>query len=171
MLRGEFARPQPDDPVQEFRMYKRILVPFDGSAPSRAGLHEAIGLAAGTDSALVVLHVVSELPLLMGGAEAYINYGEMAELLMETGRELVQEAARSALADGVSCETQVVDGGPTPVCDVILEQIAAQRCDLVVMGTHGRRGLKRLTLGSDAELVVRRASVPVLLVKAPETAK
>jgi len=152
-------------------MYKRILVPLDGSSPSRAGLREAIGLAADTGSDLVVLHVVSELPLLMGGAEAYINYGEMAELLMSAGSELVQEAARSAQKDGVTCETQVIDGGATPVCDVILEQIAAQRCDLVVMGTHGRRGLKRLTLGSDAELVVRRAGIPVLLVRAPETAK
>jgi nucleotide-binding universal stress UspA family protein len=152
-------------------MYKRILVPFDGSAPSRAGLREAIGLAADAGSQLVVLHVVSELPLLMGGAEAYINYGEMAELLMKTGRDLVQEAASLARKDGVACETNVVDAGATPVCDVILDQIAAQRCDLVVMGTHGRRGLRRLTLGSDAELVVRRASIPVLLVRTEETPK
>lgn len=151
-------------------MYKRILVPFDGSEPSRAGLREAIGLAAGTGAGLVVLHVVSELPLLMG-AEAYVNYGEMAEILMNTGRELVQEAGRIAEKEGVKCELKVVDGGATPVCDVIVDQIAAQRCELVVMGTHGRRGLRRLTLGSDAELVVRRASVPVLLVKAAEAAK
>lgn len=152
-------------------MYKRILVPFDGSAPSRAGLREAIGLAADAGSELVVLHVVSELPLLMGGAEAYVNYGEMAELMMTAGRGLVEEAAASAQKGGVACETQVIDGGATPVCDVILEQIAAQRCDLVVMGTHGRRGLRRLTLGSDAELVVRRASIPVLLVRAEEAPK
>lgn len=151
-------------------MYKRILVPFDGSEPSRAGLREAISLAAGTGAALVVLHVVSELPLLMG-AEAYVNYGEMAEILMNTGRELVQEAGRIAEKEGAKCELKVVDGGATPVCDVIVDQIAAQRCELVVMGTHGRRGLRRLTLGSDAELVVRRASVPVLLVKAAEAAK
>jgi nucleotide-binding universal stress UspA family protein len=148
-------------------MYKRILVPYDGSEPSRAGLREAIDLAADSGATLVVLHVVSALPLLMGG-EVYLNHGELAEILRKNGQELAQEGAGIADKDGVKCESHVVDGGATAVCDVILDQIAAQRCDLVVMGTHGRRGLKRLTLGSDAELVVRRSSVPVLLAKAAE---
>jgi nucleotide-binding universal stress UspA family protein len=148
-------------------MYKRILVPYDGSEPSRAGLREAIDLAADSGATLVVLHVVSELPLLMGG-EAYVNYRELVEILNKTGQQLAQEAVGIAEKDGVKCESNVVDGGATAVCDVILDQIAAKRCDLVVMGTHGRRGLKRLTLGSDAELVVRRSSVPVLLAKAAE---
>jgi len=149
-------------------MYKRILVPYDGSPPSRAGLREAVDLAADSGATLVVLHVVSELPLLMG-SEAYVNYGELAEILMNTGQGLAEEAVAVAGKDGVRCEMTVVDGGATPVCDVIVDQIAAQRCDLVVMGTHGRRGLKRLTLGSDAELVVRRSPVPVLLAKAAES--
>ena len=148
-------------------MYKRILVPYDGSEPSRAGLREAIDLAAGSGATLVVLHVVSALPLLMGG-EVYVNHGELAEILRKTGLQLAQEGVGIAEKDGVKCESHVVDGGASAVCDVILDQIAAQRCDLVVMGTHGRRGLKRLTLGSDAELVVRRSSVPVLLAKAAE---
>lgn len=146
-------------------MYKRILVPYDGSAPSRAGLREAVELAADSGATLVVLHVVSELPLLMG-SEAGVNYGELADLLMTAGRGLAQEAAGVADKACVKCETKVVDGGATAVCDVILDQVAAQHCDLVAMGTHGRRGLKRLTLGSDAELVVRRSPVPVLLAKA-----
>jgi len=150
-------------------MYKRILVPYDGSPPSRAGLREAVGLAADSGATLVVLHVVSELPLLMG-SEAYVNYGELADILMTTGQQLVQEAKAVADKDDVKCETKVVDGGATAVCDIILDQIGAQHCDLVVMGTHGRRGLKRLTLGSDAELVVRRSAVPVLLAKAAEAA-
>jgi len=150
-------------------MYKRILVPYDGSPPSRAGLSEAIHLATDGGATLVVLHVVSELPLLMG-SEAYVNYGELSDILMKTGEQLVREAARVAEKDGVKCETQVVDGGASRVCDVIVDQIAAQHCDLVAMGTHGRRGMKRLTLGSDAELVVRHAGVPVLLAKAAESA-
>ena len=150
-------------------MYKRILVPYDGSPPSRAGLHEAKDLAFDCGATVVVLNVVSELPLLAGG-EVYVNCGEIAEILMKTGQGLAQEAAELARKDGVKCELQVVDAGATPVCDVIVDQIAAQRCDLVVMGTHGRRGLKRLTLGSDAEMVVRRSKVPVLLAKCAEAA-
>jgi len=148
-------------------MYKRILVPYDGSAPSRAGLREAMDLAFDSGATLVVLHVVSELPLLMAG-EAHVNYGQIAEILMQTGQALAQEAAVVARKDGIPCEMQVIDAGAVPVCDVIVDQIGAQRCDLVVMGTHGRRGLKRLTLGSDAEMVVRRAAVPVLLAKCAE---
>jgi len=148
-------------------MYKRILVPYDGSPPSRAGLREAIALASDGGATLVVLNVVSELPLLMG-SEAYVNYGELSDILMKTGEQLVREAALLAEKDGVKCETRVIDGGASRVCDVIVDQIAAQRCDLVAMGTHGRRGMKRLTLGSDAELVVRHAGVPVLLAKAGE---
>ncbi len=150
-------------------MYKRILVPYDGSAPSRAGLREAMDLAFDSGATLVILHVVSELPLLMGG-KADVNYGEIAEILMKTGQGLAHEAAAMARKDGIKCETKVIDAGAMPVCDVIVEQIATQHCDLVSMGTHGRRGLKRLTLGSDAELVVRRSKVPVLLAKAEQAA-
>ena len=145
-------------------MYKRILVPYDGSAPSRAGLREAMDLAFDSGATLVVLHVVSELPLLMAG-EAHVNYGEIAEILMKTGQGLAQEAAVVARKDGIKCEMQVIDAGAMPVCDVIVDQIAAQRCDLVVMGTHGRRGIRRLLMGSDAELVLRTSAVPVLFVR------
>ena len=148
-------------------MYKRILVPYDGSPPSRAALREAIDMAFDSGSTLVILNVVSELPLLMGSG-AYVNYGDLAGILMKTGEDLVKEAVGIAEKDGVTCESKVVDAGAMPVCDAILDQIAALQCDLVVMGTHGRRGLKRLTLGSDAELVVRRTTVPVMLAKAVE---
>ena len=151
-------------------MYSRILVPVDGSPPSRAGLGEAIALAADSGATIVVLHVVSELAL-VASPEAYANYGDLAQALTDAGRRIADEAAAQVRKDGVAVETQVVDVGVVPVCDAIVEQATRQRCGLIVMGTHGRRGLKRLTLGSDAELVVRHAPVPVLLVKAPDAAK
>jgi len=149
-------------------MYSRILVPIDGSEPAECGLRQAIAMAGtGAGGAtLVVLHVVTQLPLLMGAA-GYVNYGEMSEILARTGHELVEKAAKQAAEAGVACETVVVDGGMSPACDTIVEQAGRQRCDLIAMGTHGRRGLRRLTLGSDAELVVRLAGVPVLLAKPP----
>jgi len=151
-------------------MYSRILVPVDGSAPSRAGLKEAIALAAGSGATIVVLNVVSELPL-VATPEGYVNYGQIADALDAAGRGIAGEAAAEVARAGVACETQVVDVGVAPVCDAIVEQVGRQRCSLIVMGTHGRRGMQRLTLGSDAELVVRQAPVPVLLVKAPDTAR
>ncbi len=148
-------------------MYSRILVPVDGSAPSRAGLKEAIGLAAGTKATLILFNVVNEPPLLMGAA-GYVNYGDISEILLRNGQELVTEAAAEAAKVGVMVESFVIDAGTDAVCDTIVEQAATRRCDLIVMGTHGRRGMKRLTMGSDAELVVRQSPVPVLLVKAAD---
>ena len=146
-------------------MYSRILVPFDGSEASRCGLQEAIALARAQQATLVVLGVVSELPLLMGQA-GFVNYGEVVDILMRSGRDVVEQAAREAQAAGVACETVVIDGGATAVSDVIVQQVVSQRCELVVMGTHGRRGLRRLAMGSDAEMVVREAPVPVMRVTA-----
>lgn len=145
-------------------MYSRILVPFDGSDASRCGLREAIALARTQRATLVVLGVVSEVPLLMGQA-GFVNYGEVADILLRSGQDVAAQAAGEAKAAGVACETVVIDGGATPVSDVIVSQVGAQRCELVVMGTHGRRGLRRLTMGSDAEMVVRDAPVPVMLVR------
>jgi len=150
-------------------MYSRILVPCDGSEPSLCGLRQAIALAKEHGSTLVLLNVVDQLPLLMGQA-AFVNYGEVSELLARAGHEVVDHASQEATRAGVACECQVIDGGAGPASDVIVAQAAAQHCELIVIGTHGRRGLKRLTLGSDAELVVRHAPVPVLLVKVPAAA-
>jgi len=150
-------------------MYQRILVPVDGSPPSRAGLKEAIKLAADSGATIVVLNVASELPLATA-PEGFVAYREFVDALTAAGRAIVKEAAKEVEKAGVRFESQVVDVGMSPVSDAIVEQVGRQRCDLVVMGTHGRRGLRRLTLGSDAELVVRHAPVPVLLVKATDAA-
>ena len=150
-------------------MYTRILVPIDGSEPAECGLREAIGIAAATKAKRVVLNVVSEFPILMDGVSlAY--YEELLAALTRAGEELVAKAASQVAEAGLDCETVVVDARTSRAADVIVEQAERCGCDLVVMGTHGRRGLKRLTMGSDAELVVRHAAVPVLLVKAPGAA-
>jgi nucleotide-binding universal stress UspA family protein len=150
-------------------MYTRILVPVDGSEPAECGLREAIGIAASTKAKLVVLNVVSEFPILMDGVSlAY--YEELLAALTRAGGELVAKAAARVAEAGVDCETVVVDARTSRAADVIVEQAGRCGCDLIVMGTHGRRGLKRLAMGSDAELVLRHAAVPVLLVKAPGAA-
>ena len=145
-------------------MYSRILVPVDGSAPAESGMQEAVRIAAGTGATLVVLNVVTEFPMLMDPI-AMVDYTQLLEALKRTGAELVARAARSVAEAVIACETVVVEASTSQASDVIVEQAKHCRCDLIVMGTHGRRGLRRLTLGSDAELVVRHSPVPVLLVK------
>jgi nucleotide-binding universal stress UspA family protein len=154
----------------EFLMYSRILVPIDGSAPAESGLREAIRIATATRAKLVVLNVVNEFPLLMDPV-ALADYNSLLEALARAGEQLVAKAAKAAAEAGIECESVVVDATSGQAATMIVEQAVNHRCDLIVMGTHGRRGLKRLALGSDAEVVVRHAPVPVLLVKAPPSTR
>lgn len=148
-------------------MYSKILVPVDGSPTSECGLREALKLAAGSQTSLLLLYVVDQYPMLVDFAAA-ASYQEVQDDLRKYGQEVLAKAVEDAKAAGVvadSLEREVVGG---QVADVIVEEATKARCDLIVMGTHGRRGLSRLTLGSDAELVVRHAPVPVLLVRHTE---
>ena len=144
-------------------MYQRILVPIDGSETAERGLGEAIAFARGGGATLVLLNVVRETALLMDGMSvAY--YNDVIDQLLKAGSEMVDKAARRVAEAGLACESAVVDAHAGTAWEVIVDQAAKSRCGLIVMGTHGRRGLKRLTLGSDAELVVRHSPVPVMLV-------
>jgi nucleotide-binding universal stress UspA family protein len=83
------------------------------------------------------------------------------------GEQVVANARASAAAAGVAAEAELVETVGRTIGDVLADEVARWRADLVVLGTHGRRGLRRMVLGSDAESVVRTSPVPVLLVRAP----
>jgi nucleotide-binding universal stress UspA family protein len=150
-------------------MYHRILVPLDGSATAERGLREAIALAADQKATLLLLYVVDNFPLLAEAAPAG-NYQETLARLRHDGEELVDKGQREAAALGLLADTLVRDISQETVADAIIDEARRAGCDLIVMGTHGRRGISRLTLGSQAELVVRSSPVPVLLVRQPERA-
>lgn len=148
-------------------MFKRILVPVDGSDTSEAGLKTAMGMARESGGTLFILHVVDEHVLLqtadyMGGS----YYEETIGSLKEAGRKVLAKACAKVEKAGVpykSISVETVEGG---VASLILAQARKAKADVIVMGTHGRRGLSRMVMGSDAEGVVREANVPVLLVRA-----
>lgn len=148
-------------------MYARILVPIDGSATSERGLHEALALAKRLGSSIVLLHAVEAYPMMMEMASA-TTWDRIAESLRQAGRSVLEAAHRTAVARGVACEAVLEDVVAARVADIILDQAKSRSCELIVMGTHGRRGLGRTLLGSNAELVVRQSPVPVLLVREPE---
>lgn len=147
-------------------MYERILVPVDGSDASRAGLNEALNLAGEHQSSLRLVHVVDDL-ITMPVYEGAMFAGELIEQLRKQGRQLLDECAQLARKKGLNVDTVLTErvGGQAGV--LIIEQAQNWPAELIVMGTHGRRGLKRIVLGSDAEYVVRHTNVPVLLVRAP----
>lgn len=147
-------------------MYERILVPVDGSDASHAGLNEAMALAAQHQSRLRLLHVVDDL-ITMPVMEGAIFAGELIDLLRKQGKQLLEETAALCRKKGIVVESVLREqvGGQAGM--VVIEQANEWPAELIVMGTHGRKGLKRIVLGSDAEYVVRHSTVPVLLVRAP----
>ena len=148
-------------------MYARILVPIDGSAAGERGLAEAIALAKTLGSRLVLMHALEDFALMVELSSVQA-YEETRQTLLANGRNLLARAADKAQAAGVPCETVMNETSTTRPAQTILDEVRLQRCDLIVMGTHGRRGFARLTLGSDSEFVVRESLVPVLLVRRPE---
>ena len=149
-------------------MYQRILVPVDGSPTSGRGLDEAIRLARLTGGRLRLLHVVDELSVSLGGAGAFTG-GAMPDtfaLLREAGQSILAQAQAQVEAAGVPVDSVLDDSLGGRICDRVLAQSQAWPAELIVIGTHGRRGVGRLLLGSDAEQVLRQATVPVLLVRA-----
>ena len=146
-------------------MYKRILVAVDGSPTSNAGLEEALKLAKDHGAAIGLLHVVDELGI-VSAPEGLVNAGAMIEVLRQGGEQIMMRIATLVRKRGFEPQTTIVEAIGTRVADVIVRHAKRWRADLIVMGTHGRRGINRMFMGSDAELVVRTAPVPVLLVRA-----
>jgi nucleotide-binding universal stress UspA family protein len=145
-------------------MYKRILVAVDGSATSLRGLDEAIKVAKATRAQLLLVHVVNEIVMTPEYVPA-AYYDRIFQSLRETGMKLLEQAADHVRRADLSCEQKLVEIAGTRVADEIVKQAREWSADLIVMGTHGRRGLNRLALGSDAELVLRLSCVPLLLVR------
>jgi nucleotide-binding universal stress UspA family protein len=151
-------------------MYSKILVPVDGSETSTAGLNEAVGLAKIHGSQLCVMHIVNEFVLdYTWGPGQYSQ--NLVEALREGGREVLDAAEKVAIAQGIRPTRILVESIGGVAADLILDQAKEWRADLIVMGTHGRRGIFRLAMGSDAEQVVRGATVPVMLIRGQAVAK
>jgi nucleotide-binding universal stress UspA family protein len=148
-------------------MYARILVPIDGSTTSQRGLDEACAIAAKLGSALRLIHVVDDASLAMSGAGLAANIGELLMSLAVAGEQIVAAGRERAKQHQVPVETVLRHCLAGRVADVIVKEAAQWPADLIVIGTHGRRGGARLLLGSDAEHVLRSAPVPVLLVRHP----
>ncbi len=146
-------------------MYARILVPVDGSPTSEAGLAEAIRLARSSRGALRLLHVVDDMPPLPMSAINGVAMPDLSALARERGDALLARCVAQAREAGVAAEPLLVEGLGRHLADFVGDQVRSWNADLIVLGTHGRRGVGRLLVGSDAEQVVRVAPVPVLLVR------
>jgi len=145
--------------------YRRILVPVDGSKPSNRGLREAIRLARGQRARLQLVHIVDQHYALMGAPEAGAQIGGVIKALKQGGRRILRNAEALVKRHRLACSGVLLETMTGPAADPIVRQAKKWRADLIVIGTHGRRGVRRLVLGSDAEQIVRTSPVPVMLVR------
>lgn len=151
-------------------MYKRILVPVDGSGTSRRGLQEAIALAGLTGGQLRLLHVVDELSAAMSMSGQGVVSADMFQLLREGGEQVLAEALAAVQSQQLVADSVLIEGFSGRLCDHVLAQAREWGAEIIVLGSHGRRGVGRMVMGSDAEQIIRTAQVPVLVVRTPDPA-
>lgn len=145
-------------------MYSRILVPIDGSKTAQRGFEEAVRLARELKSDLHLLHVIDYFPSMME-MSALTSFEAALKEMRSYGEKVLADAVKRAAESGVSSGSSVREVVGERVSDVIVDEATKAGCELIVMGTHGRRGVSRVALGSDAENVLRSSSIPVLLVR------
>ena len=148
-------------------MYKRIAVAVDGSKTSDKALDEAIKLAREMGSVLLLLHVCEEMPIMWEPeGMSVIPTQEIIKAIADAGKTLLEARKEKVAGQGVAAETKLVEIYGGRIGSVISDQAQQWKADLLVVGTHGRKGLDHLLMGSVAEGVSRTASMPVLLVRA-----
>ncbi len=146
--------------------YRKILVPIDGSEISARGVEEALRLARDQQAEVRFIYVVDE-SVIRYDYSCMADIGELIEIQRKSGRQATEKAQQRATELGVKSDAVVRENVSGRVSDKIIEEAGNWRSDLIVMGTHGRRGIDHFVLGSTAEAVLRTSPVPVLLLRPP----
>jgi len=144
--------------------FKRVLVPVDGSATSAVGLRAALQLARLLKARLRLVHLGTTIPPARRKGEGMTRQ-ELLAAMRERGQRLLEGQASRCRARGVRTDTALRIALAGRPAKAVLAEARKWGADLIVMGTHGRRGLRRVVLGSDAEQIARQSPVPVVLVR------
>lgn len=151
-------------------MYRKILVSVDGSNTSKKALMEAIRMTnyAGGRCELRLIHVLDEMAYFTGYDPYGAQSGDLIRAMRQAGEKILAEALDIALSAGLTADTLLIDRFGERLGETVALEATKWNADLLVVGTHGRRGLGRMFLGSGAEQIIRLAPVPVLVVRNPE---
>lgn len=147
-------------------LYKKIMVAIDGSDVSLKAFEHAIQLAENHKSSLILIHVVEENFGFRGGVG--FDYDYLITQYREEGLRILKDAEQKVKEkSGLKCKTILVELNPFQgrIAEVLIDKIKDLSVDLLVIGTHGRRGFNHLLLGSVAENLIRLAVTPVLLIR------
>ncbi len=149
-------------------MYKKILVPVDGSRASTQGLREALRLARDQKARLRIVHIVDESALAQY-PEAIDATGQILDTFINDGKKTLKNAMALAKRQGINAECVLHEKLFGSLSDLILKEAKEWKSDIIVLGTHANTGIKHLLLGSNAEEIARSSRIPVLIVhSAPE---
>jgi nucleotide-binding universal stress UspA family protein len=148
-------------------MYNRILVATDGSDTSSHACTEAISLASDQKARLRVLYVISYayVSAILGGTYT----GDLLRRLRTDAEGTLQATEAAARTAGLEVEAILLEHHSTQIAEAIIEDARKWQAELIVMGTHGRRGFARAVIGSDAGYVALHTPVPLLLVRSTST--
>lgn len=149
-------------------MYQKILVPIDGSPTSHYGLAEAVRLAKALRSQIRLVHIVNEW-IIASPEGAVVNIGLVLDALRASGHAALDAADRLVRDAGIDTDSVLIEEIGNQAGPAIVKLAQDWPADLIVCGTHGRRGIRRMVLGSDAEYIVRHATVPVMLTRGSES--
>lgn len=147
-------------------MYQRILVPTDGSALSKKATRGAIELAKALGAELVALHVVPRYPTSYFEGAVVMSPAEVARTekqWAEQGQAKADGVRDAAAAQGVTAKAAIAKSDL--VAEAIMGAARKHKCDLIVMASHGRKGIKRLLLGSETQHVLTHSTIPVLVLR------
>jgi nucleotide-binding universal stress UspA family protein len=145
-------------------MFKRILVPIDGSPTSLRGLRVALELARQLKARLRLIHLGNAIPPAPRKSEG-MTAQELFAAMKKRAEKLLENQAALCRARGVKTDTALYIALAGRPGKLVVAEARKWRADLIVMGTHGRHGLPRIALGSDAEKIARMAPVPVLMIR------
>ena len=142
-------------------MFDRILIPTDGSDPAKPAVEMALGLAETHGATLHVLFIVDQPTTVSGMGEGFSGLDDLLDALEKQGHQATKAIVEQARELDIETTAAVRYGNPH---DDILSYAEDNDIDVIVMGTHGRTGVKRALLGSVTENVVRHSEIPVLTV-------
>jgi nucleotide-binding universal stress UspA family protein len=148
-------------------MYQKIFVAIDDSPTSQKALTEAIDLARTSSATLCIAHAADESLLAQHGMGlgSYIDVERTKQAIRDASQTLLGDAAQKAATAGLTAETRLLEASDKRVAEQIAAGAEAFGADLIVIGTHGRRGFARLLVGSVAENLVRIAHTSLLMVR------
>ena len=148
-------------------MYRRVLVAVDGSATSNKAITAALEMASysGGRSVIRLIHVIDEMAYFTGLDPYAGQTYSVISVMREAGEKVLAEALAVVQSANVQADTVLVDRLGAHLAETVAEKAKEWDASLIVVGTHGRKGIGRMLMGSGAEQIIRLSTCPVLVIR------